>query len=225
MTAVSAILLAAGESRRMGELNKLTLQVAGVPLLRRTASILLASGLGEIVVVVGHEEQVARALLDDLPVRLVSNPRYAQGQMTSVYRGMEALSEPCKGVMVCLSDQALLEVDDINRLVGAFLHRCPTSVLVPTWQGRRGNPIIVAWQHRAAILGGAHNLGCKRLIQHNPDLVTPLEMDNDHVVFDLDTPEDYQRLLQRLRSGEVGSEPWGAAGQRGGVLNVNGEGR
>jgi len=211
MSAVSAILLAAGESRRMGALNKLTLPVAGVPLLRHTVSTLLDSQLGEIVVVVGHDQQTAQTLLGDLPLRLVGNERYAEGQMTSVYRGMEALREPCDGVMVCLSDQPLLTVEDINRLVHAFLQRCPTSVLVPTWQGQRGNPVILAYEHRDAILGGARNLGCKRLIENNPELVTPLEMDNDHVLFDLDTPEDYQRLLRRLGSGEVAASETRAA--------------
>jgi molybdenum cofactor cytidylyltransferase len=200
MNGVGAILLAAGESRRMGALNKLTLPVAGVPLLRHTASTLLNSHLDEIVVVVGHEQQTARVLLGDLPLRLVDNARYPEGQMASVYCGMQALSGTCDGVMVCLSDQPLLSVADINRLVRVFLHRCPTSVLVPTWQGRRGNPVILAHEHRDAILNGSRNLGCRRLIEDNPDLVTPLEMDNDHVVFDLDTPADYQRLLQRLES-------------------------
>jgi molybdenum cofactor cytidylyltransferase len=201
MSGVSAILLAAGESRRMGAINKLGLPVAGVPLLRHTAGTLLDSDLDEIVVVVGHEQQTARVLLGDLPLRLVDNAHYPDGQMSSVYRGMQALGAPCKGVMVCLSDQPLLSVEDINRLVQVFLHQCPTSVLVPTWQGRRGNPVVLAWEHRDAILGGTRNLGCRRLIENNPDLVTPLEMGNDHVVFDLDTPADYQRLLQRLGSG------------------------
>ncbi len=214
MSGVSAILLAAGESRRMGALNKLTLPVAGVPLLRHTANTLLNSYLNEIVVVVGYEQQTARTLLGDLPLRLFDNARYPEGQMTSVYRGMQALSAPCNGVMVCLSDQPLLTVEDINRLVQVFLHQCPTSVLVPTWQGRRGNPVILAREHRDAILCDARNLGCKRLIENNPDLVTPLEMDNDHVVFDLDTPADYQRLVQRLESERVAAGAIRAAAGR-----------
>lgn len=198
MRQVSAILLAAGESRRMGAHNKLTLPVAGVPLLRRAAGILLNSRLHEIVVVTGHAQQTARALLEDLPVRIIYNAHYREGQMTSVYRGMAALTEPCDGVMVCLSDQPLLEAGDIDRVIDAFLHHCPTSVLVPTWRGQRGNPIILDCRHREAILGGQRNLGCRKLVENNPSLVTPLEMDNDHVVFDLDTAADYQRLLQRL---------------------------
>ncbi len=213
MSGVSVILLAAGESRRMGPLNKMTLPVAGVPLLRRTANTLVNSDVGEIVVVLGHEQKTALALLADLPLRLVTNERYREGQTTSVHCGLEALHEPCKGIMVCLSDQPLLRVEDIDCLVHAFEHRCPTSVLIPTWQGRRGNPVILPYEHRAAILAGGPGLGCRRFIDAHPQLVVWQEMDNDHVVFDLDTAADYQRLLRRLGSGEVGIANRAAAGR------------
>jgi molybdenum cofactor cytidylyltransferase len=195
---VSAVLLAAGESRRMGAVNKLTLEVEGVPLLRRTARSLLASSIGELVVVIGHQTDTARALLAGLPLRIVENPRYAEGQMTSVHRGMGALQEPCEGIMVCLSDQPLLEPADLNTLIRAFLEDCPRSVLVPTYQGRRGNPVVLAHRHREAILAGDRNLGCRRLIEKNPELVWAYPMGNDHCVFDLDTPADYDRLLSRI---------------------------
>ncbi len=200
MKRVSAILLAAGESRRMGELNKLTLPVHGVPLLRHIACTLVESELHEIVVVTGHQPQTVQALLQNLPVSWVNNSRYREGQMTSVYCGLQALREACAGVMVCLSDQPLLKVADINGLIHAFLEQRANRVLVPVYHGQRGNPIVLAHAHREAILAAERNLGCKRLIEKNPHLVTPLEWDNDHVVFDLDTPSDYQRLQDRLAS-------------------------
>ncbi|MBT8429264.1 MAG: nucleotidyltransferase family protein [Gammaproteobacteria bacterium] len=197
MSGYSAILLAAGESRRMGSVNKLTLPVAGQPLLRRTAETLLKAGLHELVVVVGHEQQTARGLLRGLPLRIVSNDNYTEGQMTSVHCGMAALQQVCDAVLVCLSDQPLLETEDLRQLTDAFA-LCPTSVLVPTYQGQRGNPIVMAYEHRQKILAGDRNLGCKRLIQKHPELVSAVEMDNDHTVFDLDTPEAYRQLQVRL---------------------------
>lgn len=195
---VSAILLAAGESRRMGALNKLALPVAGVPLLRRTALTLLGARLNQVVVVLGHESETARSLLDDLPLDLVVNPAYRDGQMTSVHRGLEALSLPCQGFMVCLADLPLLESADIDALVHAFIHDCPRSILVPTCEGRRGNPVILSVAHRESILSGGRALGCRGLVDNNPDLVWHYRAANDHFCRDLDTPQDYARLLGRI---------------------------
>ena len=203
MTTVSAVLLAAGESRRMGKVNKLELLIDGIPLLRRTAETLLASKLQEIVVVLGHEAEKASAILEGLPLKFITNEAYRDGQMTSVYQGLSSLSQACDGVMICLSDQPLLQTEDVNVLIDAFdqmnvgnSHSSTnSSILVPTYQGKRGNPIILDFQHRQEILSGERNLGCKKLIEKNPELVSSFEMSNNHVVVDLDTPEEYADLM------------------------------
>jgi molybdenum cofactor cytidylyltransferase len=199
MTTVSAILLAAGESRRMGTQNKLTLPVSGIPLLRRTAGTLLASGLQAVVAVLGHEAHAMRALLDGLPLRLIENPRYREGQMSSVHCGLDALPGPCDGVMICLADQPLLTPADIDTLIAAFARSARGGILVPTWAGRRGNPVVLDYVQRATILAGGHNLGCRHLIERMPERVASFAMPNDHVVFDLDTPADYAALQARLQ--------------------------
>ncbi len=194
---VSAVLLAAGESRRMGGINKLTLPINGIPLLRRSAETLARSDLVELVVVVGHEQEVACELLQGIPARIVHNEDFRDGQMTSVFHGLAALQKPCAGVMICLSDQALLDVEDIRTIVNGFA-TCPTSIMVPVYKGQRGNPIVLDYAHRETILADRKNLGCKRLIEKNPELVTVLEMPNDHVLVDLDTPEAYANVMQLL---------------------------
>jgi molybdenum cofactor cytidylyltransferase len=198
MTRVSAILLAAGESRRMGTQNKLALPVGGVPLLRRTAQTLLASGLREVVAVLGHEVHAMQGLLKGLPLRLVENPRYREGQMSSVHCGLDALAGPCDGVMICLADQPLLTPADIDTLIAAFARCARGGILVPTWAGRRGNPVVLDYAQHAAILAGGRNLGCRHLIERLPERVTTFAMASDHVVFDLDTPADYAALQARL---------------------------
>ena len=198
MTRCAAVLLAAGESRRMGAVNKLALPINGVPLLRRTALTLLELGLTEIIVVTGYRAETTRALLQGLPVRLTHNPDYRDGQMTSVHRGLEMLRPDCDGVFVSLSDLPLLEVDDLRRIRDAF-GTSPNKVLVPTFGGRRGNPIVLPYAQCDEILAGKRNLGCRRLIEKHPALVRTFEMDNDHCVFDLDTPAAYMRFQTRVR--------------------------
>ncbi|MCB1754000.1 MAG: nucleotidyltransferase family protein [Gammaproteobacteria bacterium] len=198
MKSVSVILLAAGESRRMQGINKLTVSVDGLPLLRRTALVLLESGLEEILVVVGHDHELARELLRGLPLRIVHNPAHRDGQMTSVYCGMRGLQQSCDGVMICLADLPFLTADDIRHLISGFERRDGKTVLVPTFRGERGNPIILAYRHRRAILDGEPNLGCKRLISRHPEIVMPMEMPNDHTVFDLDTRDDLLEMQRRM---------------------------
>jgi molybdenum cofactor cytidylyltransferase len=172
-------------------------------LLHRTARVLLSSNLNEVVVVAGHEADKARFILNSLPVHIVYNENYTEGQMSSVHKGLSAIQQPCTGVMICLADQPLLEAQDVNVLIDAFLQRTQGSVLVPTFEGKRGNPIILAYEHRAAILAGDGNLGCKRFIEKHPDLVTTIEMPNNHVVVDLDTPEDYAELSSTLNTSPL----------------------
>ena len=191
------MLLAAGESRRMGSINKLTLPVGGKALLRRTAEMLNRCDLVELVVVVGHEQQIALELLRGLQLRSVYNEEFRNGQMTSVYCGLAALEKPCDGVMICLCDQVLLDAEDIRRICRGF-ESCPTSIMVPVHKGKRGNPVVLDYAHRETILADRKNLGCKRLIEKNPELVTVLEMPNDHVLVDLDTPEAYANVTRLL---------------------------
>ena len=91
----------------------------------------------------------------------------------------------------------MLQSEDVNCLVDTFLKDCPKSVLVPTYEGRRGNPIVLDSRHRDAILAGDRNLGCKRLIEKNPELVFAFPMPNDHCVVDLDSPDDYASIKAR----------------------------
>lgn len=206
MTTVSAIVLAAGESQRMGYVNKLELRVQGVPLLCRAMNTLLSCELEEVIVVVGHEAERVRAILDGLPVCVVYNDRYREGRATSVNAGLAVMSKPCDGIMICLSDQGLLEPTDIQGLIDGFAHRSHGSVLVPTYQGRRGNPVICEYRHRQTLLAGRRRVSCRQFIDANPELVYPFEVDRDHVVFDVDTPADYEALLARVSGRNVVAE-------------------
>ena len=191
-TKISVIVLAAGESRRMGEINKLHMPIEGVPLLRRSLQTLLAAGLGEVLVVLGHESADTQALLEGLEVGTVYNSDYESGQMTSVHCGLGSLSQTCEGVMVALGDQPALTVSDIDYLVDAFFTRDGGEVVIPEYQGKRGNPIIISSRCQQEIITGKYNFGCRRFIENNPELVRTVEMLGPSVVIDLDTPMDYR---------------------------------
>ena len=194
----AAVILAAGLSARMGDRPKLLLDVGGAPMIRRTAENVLAFEPVETLVVTGHRSEEIEAALEGLPVRFVHNPRYAEGQPTSVAAGVSALATPCDAVMVVLGDQPLVTAPHLRSLVSAFCERGEASILVPFHAGQRGNPVVIEARHIPAMMGGEVNLGCRRLIETHPDEVCTVDMGTDVFTFDCDTPEDYERLLGRV---------------------------
>jgi molybdenum cofactor cytidylyltransferase len=193
---LSAIVLAAGMSTRMGQ-NKLLLDFRDKPLIAHAVDTLLAAAIDEIIVVLGHEAEKVRGKLKGKPVKLVQNPDYQEGLSTSVRAGVEAVSVQAEGIMIYLVDQPLLEPVDVNQLVRAFTRakEVNKNIVVPFFQGQRGNPVIFDSSYREAMLGVAGDVGCKGVIQRYPDKVFVVEMENDHVIRDVDTVEEYEEVL------------------------------
>jgi molybdenum cofactor cytidylyltransferase len=194
---ISAVVLAAGLSTRMGR-NKLLLSFKDKPLVVHVVDTLLASRIDEVIVVLGHETEKVRAELQSKPVRLVDNPDYRDGLSTSVRTGVDAVSSDADGIMICLADQPLLEPADVNRIVAGFAEakKVNKSIVVPFFKGERGNPVILDASLRVAILGIVGDAGCKGVIKRYPEKVYAIEMEDDHVVRDVDDVQAYERLVR-----------------------------
>mgnify|MGYP001603839936 CR=1 FL=1 len=195
---VGAVLLAAGEGRRLNGMVKSAIEMQGVPLIRRALIGLSGAGVDEVVVVLGYQAELLEPMVHDFPVTIVRNTNYAAGQMSSVQLGLENLTGTFDAVMICLADQPLLNAQDFTALIGTFKKRSSGSIVIPRVNGQRGNPVIFAGQVRNEILSGQNNLGCRDYIDNNPQLVTVFETDNDHYVVDLDTLQDIEKLQKRL---------------------------
>jgi molybdenum cofactor cytidylyltransferase len=196
---VAVVLLAAGLSSRMGARNKLLIDIEGEPLVRRMARTYLAAG-ADVHAVVGHEAEVVRAALADLPLAFVDNPRFAEGQQTSVRAGLDSLSEAYDAVLVALADQAALTSADISDLLRAFADGDRDRILIPFHQGQRGNPVLFPAAIIAEIRASGRNAACRKFIDANPHLTRHYEAASDHFTIDIDTPEDLQRFTEHGRS-------------------------
>jgi len=194
----SAVVLAAGLSSRMEGRHKLLLPVGGEPAVRRVVRALSAAQPNEIVVVTGFNGRAVIEALDGLDVRFQSNPRYREGQMTSVAAGVAALQAPCDVVMICLADQVLLEAADYRELVDAYASMPRGSILVPMFEGARGNPVLFAASYAPEVVNGHVNPGCRKLIAEHGDEVFVYEAAHDRFAVDMDTPEDYERIVRRV---------------------------
>jgi molybdenum cofactor cytidylyltransferase len=191
-----AVVPAAGMSVRMGQ-NKLLLTFQGKPLIAHAVDTLLASAVDEVVVVLGHEADKVREKLGEKKVRFVENPDYREGLRTSIRAGIGAVSTRASAIMIYLADQPLLASEEVNSLIRVFAEarRLNKSIVVPFFRGRRGNPVILDSAYHEAILDVAGEIGCRRIIRRNPDQVFVVEMETDHAVRDVDSMEDYQRLV------------------------------
>lgn len=193
----SAVVLAAGQSSRMGR-NKLLLPLGGEPAVRRSVRAVLDAGVQETVVVTGHQgREVARALLD-LPVTLQPNIRHEDGQMRSVAAGVAALAQATDAILVCLGDMVLLEPGDLRELMAAFGGHPDASIVIPRHAGQRGNPIVFAAAYAPEVAAGRRLIGCRKLAAQYPQETWYHEAAHDRFTSDMDTPEDYRRVLQRL---------------------------
>jgi molybdenum cofactor cytidylyltransferase len=195
---ISAILLAAGESRRMGERNKLLLPFGDSCLIAHIADQLLASTAEEVIAVVGHEAEAVRTALGDKPLRCVENPDYAQGMTTSIHAGVRAAAPQAVGLMICLSDLPFVTADEYAQLIAAFrakLAEAADAIVRPVHNGQVGNPVLFAASYREALLTHGKMEGCRGLIKQHSEKVHQIPMSTDHVLRDIDTPEEYERLV------------------------------
>lgn len=194
---ITAIVPAAGMSTRMGQ-NKLLLPFQGKPLISHAVDTLLASTVDEIIVVLGHDASKLREELAGKHVQLVENPGYREGLSTSVRAGMNVVFARAVGIMIYLADQPLLEPEEVNLLIRAFAEarKANKNIVVPVYRGQRGNPVILDVTYKEAILDVVGETGCRRVIKRNPDKVLVVEMETDHVIRDVDTMEEYERLVR-----------------------------
>lgn len=192
---VGAVLLAAGEGRRLGRRPKALLQLGGVPLVTRQLVALSGAGIDELVVVLGHHADAVEPAVQAFPVTLVHNPRPEDGQVSSLRAGLAALTGKLDVVLVALADQPLINAQDISALIGAWKKRpAGTEVLVPRVGGEPGNPVLFSAEVRAQILAGAADVGCRQWRTAHPEAVAWFDTDNRRYKVDVDTPEDLERF-------------------------------
>jgi molybdenum cofactor cytidylyltransferase len=196
---VAAIVLAAGRSLRMKGQNKLLAKVNGQPMVRRVTEAALAARISHVVAVTGHQEDEVRACLKGLPLSLVSNPRYAEGLSTSLKAGLHALPHDIDAAIVLLGDMPMISPEQIDRLIGAFDPEEGRSIIVPTDEGKRGNPVLWGKRFFGQILAIEGDVGARHLIGENMDQVFEVELGDDAILTDIDKPEDLQALAAPAR--------------------------
>lgn len=192
---ITVIVLAAGMSRRMGPENKLLLPVRGKTMLETTLGQIPELPDAEVVVVLGHEADKIRPLLENFRVKVAINSDYAHGMTSSIQAGVRAASEQASGFMICLSDMPLIPAGTYGLLAEVFLERVrsePRLIVQPVFESRPGNPVIFSAAYKEDILSLDFPEGCKPLVRSNKQFVRQVEVETDAILRDIDTEEAFR---------------------------------
>ncbi len=197
---IAAIVLAAGRSIRMGEANKLLLNLRGVPLISRTVSAVRDGAIASIIVVTGHDAEAVADVLRGQPVTFAHNPRFEEGMSTSLKSGIAALPRSTDGVLVCLGDMPAVTAKSITKLIDAFNPVENRAIIVPTYKGKRGNPVLFSQAYFEELLHVEGDTGARALLSAHADAVYEVEMDDAGVLADADTPAAFAALEAEFKA-------------------------
>ncbi len=190
---ISVILLAAGESERMGKLKQL-LPFRGSTILEHAIDCFLHSELGEVIVVLGYKAEEIKREISAKPVKVVVNMNYQLGMSTSIIKGLSLVDQSSEAIMIAFGDQPFLEKEIIDNLIRAFQHH-RQGIVIPMYQGIRGHPVIFDIKYKDDLSGLTGDVGGKQIIDKHLDDVLEIETGAESVIADIDTRDDYQLYL------------------------------
>ena len=189
---IAAVVLGAGKSSRMGATNKLTTEVDGTPMIAHAVQAVAECGVSPIVVVTGHEAAKVEAALAGAPVSFVHNPDYAEGLSTSLRAGVRALPDDIDAALICLGDMPDISANHVARLIAAFDPDEGCTICVPTFGGKRGNPILWGASFLPEFTGLKGDTGARHLLGEHAEAVCEVAMPDDAPLRDIDTPEELE---------------------------------
>ncbi len=175
---------------------KALLPIRSQPAIRHCLSILGRSAVREIIVVLGPDTEAAAPLLADLPVTLVRNTGPRSEMAASVRLGLQAMRPDAAGALICLVDHPLVQAQTLEEVLAAAASG--ERIIIPTFRGRRGHPTFFPQTVLTDIFRG-YNL--REIIGRHPESITLVPVADEGVVLDMDTPEDYREICQRLEEG------------------------
>lgn len=184
-----AVIMAAGESRRMGT-QKLLLPFGETTVVGAVVGTALASRVDRVLVVLGADKDDVREEIEPLGIDSVVNENFAEGMLSSVQTGFRALPADAEAAAVMLGDQPFLPARVVDTVVEAF-RRSGKGIVVPVHRGQRGHPVLIDLKYRDEVLALDPADGLRRLMHAHPDDIFEAEVEDANILRDMDVPEDY----------------------------------
>jgi len=192
---ISALLLAAGESKRTGR-QKLLLPFGTSTIIEQAINNLLNSKVDEVIVVVGYRAEELVKKIASKPIKIAVNPQYHQGMSTSIIAGLNLIDKRAKAVMIALADQPGINSKVIDKLIQEFRQH-NKGIAIPTYRGNRGHPVIFSIKYRGAFLKLTGDVGGREIIDKHWDDILEIPVDSKGINIDVDTLSDYEQLIPK----------------------------
>jgi molybdenum cofactor cytidylyltransferase len=201
MTTIAAILLAAGQSRRMGAFKPL-LPFGDRTVIESCLDYLQKGGAQTIVVVLGHHAEDIREKLHGSTIKFALNPDPESEMGASIACGVRELPIDCHATLIALTDQPAIPVAVVADLITQW-RVGPAKLLIPEYEGRGGHPVLVDWSFRESLLHLDSQRGLRSLFENNRDMVARVPVNSPFIARDIDTWDDYRALHRQV----FGAEP------------------
>jgi len=189
---ISAILLAAGQSKRMNGENKLTKEIQGIPLIKLSVKNILATSINELIIVLGHQKEIIEKFIDkNKKIKFVFNKNFESGMASSIKTGLNHLSEKTESFFICLADMPMVNHDIYNQLIKSKDNK---EIIVPTYKGQQGNPVLFDKSMKEKVLDIKGDVGAKKILELNKDKILNLEINDQSITKGFDTQDNFNSL-------------------------------
>lgn len=193
---LGAIVLAAGQSLRMGQ-DKLLLDDGHSPVIAQTVTCLMAANLASPLIVVGDNGPAIAAATSHWALPLVYNPQAASGMASSIRAGLRLVPDRWDGVFIILGDMPGVQPATLQKLVAHFAPDAGHDIIIPTYQGQRGNPLLWGRRHFERLAGLSGDRGAKALLDELTEAIIEVTVEDPGILLDIDTPEAWAKWQQR----------------------------
>jgi len=189
---VSAILQAAGQSKRMDGENKLAKEIQGTPLIKHSVKNILASSIDELIIVLGYQKEIIEKLIDkNKKIKFIFNKDFESGMSSSIKTGLNYLSKKNEAFFICLGDMPMVNQDIYNQLIKSKNNK---EIIVPTYKGQQGNPVLFNKSMKEKIIGITGDVGAKKILELNKDKILNLEINDQSITKGFNTQDDFSSL-------------------------------